>query len=178
MTPAPPPRPAFILRYDRAVASLAMAAAAFTTAYALSNGLPLAVPAALAGLVATFILWRPMVARPPRTSLWGAIGLGAAVVLISYPVMLAIGLPFEAILSEKPIEAPAGSSGRLEDFAYMFAFAMTYGLFFGVMLTGWITLPIGMAVAWTIAFWRRSAEKCLAEGVPGAPAPMTSEPPR
>ncbi|MCW1839234.1 hypothetical protein [Prosthecomicrobium hirschii] len=175
MTPAPAPPSAFILRHDRWVASLAMGLAAYTTAYSLSKGLWLAIPAALSALVATFILWRPMVTRPPRTSLWGAVGLGAAVVLVSYPVMLAVGLPFEAFLSDKPIETTPGSS-RLEDFAYMIAFAMTYGLFFGVMLTGWITIPVGIAVAWTVAFWRRSAEKRLAAAIPDVPAPPPSAP--
>jgi hypothetical protein len=154
-----------------------MGSAAFIAAYALSKALGLAIPAALSGLMATFILWRPMVTRPPRTSLWGAVGLGAAVVLVSYPVMLAVGLPFEALLSDKSIETTPGSSGRLEDFAFMLAFALTYGLFFGVLLTGWITLPIGMAVAWSVAFWRRSAEKRLATAIPDASAPPPTEPP-
>lgn len=156
MRPGEPPLPAPLAR-SRAIAVAVMTATAAVAAGLLSSRAGLAFGAGLGAMLVTFLLWNPMVVGRDDVSLGGAAALGLLVVVAAYPVMLAIGLPAAALVDGVPFEPSGPNATRLGDALYFIAFGVTYGTFFGLALTGWVTVPLGIAAAMGVAWWTRRA---------------------
>lgn len=147
--------PVDMLGGSRRNAVAAMAAAAGLSAWLLSGSFGLTVAAVLPVLVTTFFLWNPMVVDRSDVSLGGAAALGIIVVTTAYPFMLAIGLPLETLLSGGEFAPTSPNGSMLSDMTYFFAFSVVYGTFFGLLITGWVTVPLGVAIAMLVAWWTR-----------------------
>ncbi len=104
------------------------------------------VPAGVSGWLVGWHLLNPNGHHDPAS----AIGLGTAVVLLAYGVMFVI-VPVVAFLS-----AGHRAWEALQDNEAVFALTMFFGLLFpigAIILTGWITLPIGWIAAYLLS-WR------------------------
>lgn len=145
------------LARSRGIAVVAMTAAAGLAAAALGRQTGMTFGAALGAMVTTFLLWNPMVVDRDDVSLGGAAALGLLVVVACYPIMLTIGIPAEFLLGGAPVQPSGPNADPLADALYFIAFTMTYGTVLGLVLTGWITVPIGIAVAMAVAWWTRRA---------------------
>lgn len=137
----------------RAVAALGIAAG--VSASLLSGSVAFTTGAVLPVLVSTYLLWNFLVVGRSDVTLAGAAALGIIVVVTAYPFVLAIGLPLETLLDGHEFAPTAPNSSALSDMLYFFMFSVLYGTFFGLLLTGWVTIPVGVAVAMLVAWWTR-----------------------
>lgn len=156
-----------ILAASRGRAVTALGIAAGLSAWLLSGSFAFTTGAVLPVLATTYTLWNFLVVGRSDVTLAGAAALGIIVVVTAYPFVLAIGLPLETLLEGREFAPTPPNDSALSGMMYFFMFSVLYGTFFGLLLTGWVTVPVGMAVAMLVAWWTRRQVRRA-----GAPDPL------
>jgi hypothetical protein len=142
-----------------------LALTAALTAGLMADQRIFAVGALLGAGIVPLALWNVLVIRETDVSLGGAAGIGALAVIVAYPVMLSVGLVLAYLFGAAPPEQPAAT---LSDIFHLVLFASSFGAYLGFLLTGWVTVPIGIAVAVAVAWWTRRQARAVRAAEAGA----------